>query len=863
MELEKIRLYNIKQHKDLTCDFKNATTMILGANGSGKSTIVESLFYLFFRELLVANVNQMINEDIISGGEDGTTVKYLDKAFVEGWFSHLGVKYHLISGIAKCNSTLETYNEETQQWVEKSNKINDIYAYLKENIFDGISSDYFINTIYTEQMGILKLVGKTEGERQKEFDKLIGIEQFQTLYECLGKPYTELNKACRNDLVELQNNKKEKQDRIFALKQEQETIKTEILSLKEELAKLEERSLKFKEGIEAADTEYQLVYHDYVGANSNATILTQLEEEAAALQISIDKITSETNFEKEKQELESLVAELHTIYTKITNEATGLNNYWQAKLNELERKLLVIQDDLHSMDIISIHEKTLTENEIEMQNLEATIVSSEPTLNKLEQTKDKYEEEISEYSKKIQLKESEENRLRLEMGLIIKAYENDNFDKTSVESFICGNDDNIELGDGIKCGYCFSVLSKDKIKEKLEDDRNTYNNKEAMANALEGELLTLREELLLVKESAKLNLDDLSQLKNKVNYSRKMLDEKTQKVSKLKTELSIQKSKLKNQVSKTELDSWNIDTKEEIKLIKNNPEWPTIKNYATANHSDLNLCDIKKLMIDIEDYQNKRTLYDNKTKHYQDTVQKFIQIQDTIKNSKAKAQATKDSIFEVLNRYAKKTISELYAYVQAKHETVNRLKIDQGTFQKDLDLNTAMTSSKNQLIAKLNSDIEYLESGVATIDEIIKKDEIVQKKLNILNVAKTYFKQDGLAKHIRKFYIDKLNASMSSYVHLFNFGFLPQIDETAGIVKYWKYSGGQKIAIAILMKIILNFILKNPIKMLILDEPTPYMDTERVEAIRDLIDRIKNILQVIVITHDVEFMNIECNKILM
>ena len=293
------------------------------------------------------------------------------------------------------------------------------------------------------------------------------------------------------------------------------------------------------------------------------------------------------------------------------------------------------------------------------------------------------------------------------------------------------------------------------------------------------------------------------------------------------------------------------------------PELSIIRNYATANVTGANLPDIKKLMISIEEYQNIRNTYDFRSKDFQDKSQKYIQLQESVKSIKEKIDLAFASMSSILKKHGKNDSSELYNHVQIKHGSINQLKVEQGTFQKDLDHIREMSLGKKQMCDKLSSDITYLEQAILGIDAIITKDKMVQEKLAMLNVAKSYFKQDGLAKHIRKFYIDKINISMSSYVHLFNFDFLPQIDETAGIVKYWKYSGGQKIAIAILMKIILNFILKNPVKMMILDEPTPYMDTERVEAIRDLVDRIKNVLQVIVITHDVEFMNIDCNKILM
>jgi exonuclease SbcC len=152
---------------------------------------------------------------------------------------------------------------------------------------------------------------------------------------------------------------------------------------------------------------------------------------------------------------------------------------------------------------------------------------------------------------------------------------------------------------------------------------------------------------------------------------------------------------------------------------------------------------------------------------------------------------------------------------------------------------------------------EFIREG----REKIKANSEAERKVAMLNTAKAYFKQDGLARTIRKFYIDRINEAMKSYVSLFNFSFLPKIDDTAGIENYNMYSGGQKIAIAILMKLTLNMMLNNPINMLILDEPTPYMDSERIEAIRELVDNIKDKMQVFVITHDVEFMEISCNTI--
>ena len=63
MRIKKLNLVNVKIHNEKEFIF-NGSTMILGHNGAGKSTIVESIYYALFRELLVPNVDAMISNNI-------------------------------------------------------------------------------------------------------------------------------------------------------------------------------------------------------------------------------------------------------------------------------------------------------------------------------------------------------------------------------------------------------------------------------------------------------------------------------------------------------------------------------------------------------------------------------------------------------------------------------------------------------------------------------------------------------------------------------------------------------------------------------------------------------------------------------
>ncbi len=71
MKIKNLALTNFRNHKDLKIDFDDKTIMITGDNGSGKSTILESIYILSVGRLRTSKYDR----DLIQYGKDFCTVK--------------------------------------------------------------------------------------------------------------------------------------------------------------------------------------------------------------------------------------------------------------------------------------------------------------------------------------------------------------------------------------------------------------------------------------------------------------------------------------------------------------------------------------------------------------------------------------------------------------------------------------------------------------------------------------------------------------------------------------------------------------------------------------------------------------------
>jgi len=99
MELKKLTLKNFRTHRKLEIDFKSGITGIVGNNGTGKSSIVEAIIFLFTGEgygfkgdmLSVGEESGYVMGNIMIDGKEAVLERHLDTSKVN--FKYDGITY--------------------------------------------------------------------------------------------------------------------------------------------------------------------------------------------------------------------------------------------------------------------------------------------------------------------------------------------------------------------------------------------------------------------------------------------------------------------------------------------------------------------------------------------------------------------------------------------------------------------------------------------------------------------------------------------------------------------------------------------------------------------------------------------------
>lgn len=180
LQLKELKLKNIKQHKDRhwLFDTKNGIASLIGiagANGSGKSTILDSLLFLFTGDIPGEN-----KADLISWAAPG------GKAYVEALF--------LFNG-----KPLELYREASgsgAQMVYDGNKIKGITsvnAALEE--LTGLDRDLCQKSIFVRQNDITDVLFTEPAKRRKAWQRLMGMGSAEATYIALGNYISSIPKV--------------------------------------------------------------------------------------------------------------------------------------------------------------------------------------------------------------------------------------------------------------------------------------------------------------------------------------------------------------------------------------------------------------------------------------------------------------------------------------------------------------------------------------------------------------------------------------------------------------------------------------------------------------------------------------------
>ena len=175
-EISEIELENIKTYKYEKIIFSQGNNVLIGENGAGKSTILESIYLSLFG-------------DTVPGRNLVDMIRYGEKqGKITIRFDIDGINYRIVDELVRKEETRATQtqilvNESQEETVAEGR--NAVKAKMEELL--DIDSTTFISAVYASQGEIGKIVTAKDKERKKLFDKLFQIDRYEKAWSNLAK----------------------------------------------------------------------------------------------------------------------------------------------------------------------------------------------------------------------------------------------------------------------------------------------------------------------------------------------------------------------------------------------------------------------------------------------------------------------------------------------------------------------------------------------------------------------------------------------------------------------------------------------------------------------------------------------------
>jgi exonuclease SbcC len=166
-QLERLEIENLWSYKRAVIDFEPGITVIAGANGSGKSSLLESIFFALYGSEARHVIGRSLDE-ILRIGADSGSVKL---RFIYGgtrYTSEIALRRH--GGTVKSERTgCQLTSEDGSVWVGTENVIAEIERFF------GMDREGFANCVYVRQGEIDRLIRADRRTREQMLDGLLGL----------------------------------------------------------------------------------------------------------------------------------------------------------------------------------------------------------------------------------------------------------------------------------------------------------------------------------------------------------------------------------------------------------------------------------------------------------------------------------------------------------------------------------------------------------------------------------------------------------------------------------------------------------------------------------------------------------------
>lgn len=793
MKINNIYLENYRIHEKTFIQFDKGINLLLGANGKGKSSILEAIGITLFG----------------SSFRDGNT-KGQQQAI------RYGQKESLIK-IEFCGNDGEIYIIENQ--IKKSGGFNKLYRKNDENekiiakdeiteklkILVGISGelkDIYENIIVAKQNEFINAFKLKPTERQKLFDKIFNTDIYREIYDGQAKKTLDFYKATlekefsfteglkqniedvqllKNELsinektllddkkrlelkISEEKTVKHNIDEILKLSAQFDLEKSQLLNLKKLLQTKEEEIITNSKDIKVSRNSLEIIENNK-NSFDNYLELNKIYDGQNKI---VDELLEKVKLFNKNQLLQKeMIVTTENIKNQIETNQINIKNE-EDKKNQISEEIQVLKEELIKKESISLELKDKIEKMGE--NLQEFLVYYNKNTEIIQLFKEKKllfhaKSQDLEKMKKI-IAETDETSLEISIKKLKSMEEEKREFTAELSSINTRINDNYEAKKELQSSICpylqetcknlqgknvdeFFIVREDEFLEKKK-------NIELKLTQLESELSKLKDTEFELKNHLKLKTEytyALSELEK--DHSNLILTEKDSEISGLKLEKFIKENGDKDSLTikltqyKTKLSDLGInETSKTLKIKENHFEKSDtfIKNYEIKINENLaelasfenKFNELSKKIRELELFPEKHSIENEKLKNL-DLQKKSLQEPYELYISN-KPIAKKLPLLEKLSKELLKNKSNLEKELCEKEKMISNLENSLSIKEPLEALKNKETHLKNE-IENLNKIIGANENSIKSIFERIEKsnkikNQIIAKEKIILKLSK-------------------------------------------------------------------------------------------------------------------------------
>ncbi len=638
MQIRKIVIENFKQYKKTAIEFPTGLIGFIGKNGSGKSTIFETISNAFYGKF--ETNKEQIRNDRAPGNAP---------VIIQMWFEDKGDNYKIVREYRGKNLTAKADLYKNDNLIASgANEVN-------KRLIKILKIDYknFKNSFFARQKEVTLLLSQGAKDRQIAIRKMLGLERMDKIEEKIKNEIKEqkfeiqikreelLTEAEETEISKNLDLKKEEikkfevelskeEDKLSAAKKNYEKIKNRLSKIE----KLKEQNDKLEKAVELKKSKIE----------NEKNNLVETEEELLQLKLAVKEYKKLLPEKSKYEKLEKEINRLQKVKNKFI-EKTGLEKQLEKANNDIKaakEKLKIKNKELEKFQDIDEKLKELFAKQRSLKNELKTLNSLKDKTNKLygsikdrindaekhlktiiqlgkdsncptceRPLEDHYDFLIEKYNEKIKAeneKLAEENNSLLET---VEKIEEKEYEIERIEVQITNQEKRKERREGIV-----------SLIEELKEDIVEFNK----------DIASHRRELKKLGE-IKFDENDLLNAKSelkKLNPSYK----KCLSLSKKKEEIAPKEKKTKD--IKTKIKSLDDELKSlflELKTLNfNEKEYLKIKKEREIKEEELN--ELKESQNErkreLTQHQTLRKEYENKLKENEERKKRIARLEEEI-----------------------------------------------------------------------------------------------------------------------------------------------------------------------------------------------------------------------------------------